>query len=223
MEFIYDFVLCIEATNNFKPYKEKVAEYLKHLFISFLEKSEATGHVIKLFRVKLLYFRDVPWCSNPFVESPFFEIGKEMEIDHIIAFINSMQFEDGHGRCNALEALALALKSQWYATYNSRRVILMFSNGEVRPLGGNQTALPTYPAGMPKSTAELSRWFEGHVPVEGFKERATFVIVNAPEAEPWSNEIIRMQGVFFSPVEFLCDIDKHEIDSIVNVFVYNGI
>lgn len=70
--------------------------------------------------------------------------------------------DGGYGYCNALEAISLAIKSQWTTGGNRiRHIIVVLSNSLARQLGGNQRLLSAYPSNVPKTFEGLNRWWDG--------------------------------------------------------------
>jgi hypothetical protein len=84
---------------------------------------------------------------------------------------------------NSLEALALAMKSDWVRTGSVRRhVIIMFTDASALPLG-TRAGQTGYPADMPKDFAELREWWEEKY----MEKRAKRLLLFAPDATPWSD------------------------------------
>ena len=222
MDFIYDFVVCIEATKDFKPTACRVASALKRFFEELRDEAEASGKTPKLTRVKFIFFDDVAWCKRPFTESPFFDLDDVFTTDTIEASIKSVEYEDGHGYCNAGEALALALKSPFHDNGYVRRTILLFSGSEVRPIGGNQTLIQTYPADMPKDEAELYRWCDGDIPFHGSTGKPKLIFCFCPENRLPAPDILSATGSFsFGTADDFADYNPSEISTIIKYIVHN--
>ena len=162
VNFHHDFVVCIEATSNVKPCASQLHNTLKKYFERFLECVDEKDYPLGKLRIKFILFRDFACCAEPIFETDFFNIDASEDFSLVDEFIEKIEFKDGYGYCNALEAIALALQSKWTTLEGYRRyTILVFSNGQVRPLGGNQRLISTYPPNMPKSLCELGAWWEG--------------------------------------------------------------
>lgn len=80
-----------------------------------------------------------------------------------MSFVDNIEYMGGYGYCNALEAIAVAMNNerQWSELPEdvriSERKIFVCSNSKIRPFGGYQVDVKTYPPDMPDS---LERLFE---------------------------------------------------------------
>ena len=95
----------------------------------------------------------------------------------------------GDGPENALEAIALALKSDWTTGGSNRRhAILVFSDAPALPLGA-RAGSALYPSGMPASLAELGAWWAGTDQSLGgtYQPQAGRLVAFVPNAEPWTD------------------------------------
>lgn len=174
-----DVVFCVEATSNMKPFATQLSDLMISLLIRIADSMKAHGRSIRQLRVKLIVFRDFSCCPEPIVESKFFVLPEEEEA--LNNFIRSIDYQGGYGFCNALEAIELAIQSDWITAKGySRQIICIFTNGKVRPLGGYQRFSSKYPADMPADLAELDKRWSRYVG-DGHRVLGGFV----PHAEPW--------------------------------------
>lgn len=184
VNFHHDFVVCIEATSNVKPYASQLHNTLKKYFERFLECVAENDYPLGELRIKFILFRDFACCTEPIFETDFFNIYASEDFSLVDEFIEKIEFKDGYGYCNALEAIALALQSKWTTLEGYRRyTILVFSNGQVRPLGGNQKLLSKYPKDMPGNFEELSSIWQDCTYLPGRK--CGFLTAFVPNIEPW--------------------------------------
>ena len=176
----HDFIICIEATSNVAPVADELKKFLKSFCNKFQDIVEEKDIDEKQARVKFIVFRDFSCCENAIIQSRFFDI-LEKDIEQ---FIDDIEFKGGYGYCNAFEAIALGLQSEWMISSEDKiiRDIWLFSNGKVRPLGGNQKLLPKYPPNMPESFEQLSsRWHT----VGPYNRTPVCMIGYVPKTEPW--------------------------------------
>lgn len=181
-----DMVFCVEATSNMKPFATQLNELMKFCIIRNTDVMEEYGRELHQLRVKFVVFRDFACCPEPIVESRFFVLPEEDEA--LNEFISGIEYKGGTGFCSALEAISLALESDWVnSERRNRHMIWMFSNGRVRPLGSNQWRCPQYPKGMPADLRELTnRWHNG--PLDGkYQPKVDRFIAYVPEVEPWTD------------------------------------
>ena len=143
---------------------------------------------IQRYRVKFILFKDYSCNANAITESDFMDITSPDSISLADGYIDSIEFSGGYGYCNATEAIAKALRSDWAAEEGQKRLnVIVFSNGRVRPLNGNQRLLSTYPENMPEELSELGAWWE--LPREhglpSLDYRYAFMVFFVPNSEPW--------------------------------------
>lgn len=213
-----DFVCCIEATSNMAPIAKEVNDFLKSFVPENVEVLENDGRKVLQTRVKIILFRDFACCSQPMVESKFFVYPEEK--DELNFYIDNIEYRGGYGYCNALEAIALALKSDWITNgdYRRRHCIYVFSNGKVRPLGGKQCLLPHYPTGMPVDLAELGIWWEGRGSelIGSYSKNAGRLITFVPHDETWTQfESWNRYMVAYTGGKRCCDVDMQTIYDVI--------
>lgn len=221
MKGAIDVVICIDATGSMGDIMDKV----KAKAMLFLRKipieMECDCKEVDQLRVKVIAFRNYEISEEPMKESRFFTVitnsnncsEEEKELQDYLSGIESK--DDGSGSANALEALAMAIKSDWNRAGQFRRhIILMFTNTPTSELEScaDKTC---YPAGLPGSLEELREWWESDQFIERRRERL-FVFV--PEAEPWGDMCNYWTRSFFCPLR---DFDDEDIATISR-FVRNG-
>ena len=111
---------------------------------------------------------------------------------------------------NSLEALALAMKSDWVKTEGIRRhVIILATDGPAKPLGECKDC-PGYPAGMPASYDELvALW-------DGMEERQKRLLIFAPDVSPYS-EMIDLRQTFHCPVSRYCGCREVDVEIVMDL------
>ena len=136
----------------------------------------------------MIAFRDYGCDAEPMKESQFFTLPDDNEA--FKAFVSGIEAQGGGDAPeNALEAIALALKSDWTTGGSKRRhAILVFSDAPALPLGARADS-PSYPAGMPKDIAQLGAWWECTDQTLGstYQAKAGRLIAFVPNAEPWTD------------------------------------
>lgn len=183
-----DIVMCIDGTGSMSPIIEEVKENALSFYKKFIEAMDAEDKTVDAVRVKVIVFRDYGADSNPMEESKFFELpAEDAEFN---AFVHGIEASGGGDLPeNALEAIALALKSDWTVGGGKQRhVILVFSDAPALELSARATC-PGYPAGMPKDLAELGAWWEGTSQELGstYKVKAGRLVCFVPNAYPWTD------------------------------------
>ena len=173
-------------------------------------------------RIKVIVFRDYICDSEPMVESEFFTLpAQNAAFRSFVAGIEACG--GGDGPENALEAIALALKSKWTTSGSKRRhAILVFSDAPALALG-ERSDCPNYPTGLPKNIAQLGAWWEGTDQSLGstYQPKAGRLVAFVPNAEPWTElQAWNRYWPAFSPAGTgLPDVDiQSAIDLMVGSF-----
>lgn len=179
--YTVDIVFCIDATGSMGEHINRVKQNALQFHNDVLRVCAEKNKKISRLRVKVIAFRDYfAGDTVPMAESPFYELsGAESQFR---AFVDTIQ-ADGGGDIpeNSLEALALAIKSEWATTGSKRRqVVVMFTDAAAHPL--EKAPKPAgYPSGLPGSMAEITNDWENNLHAS-FKR----LILFAPDEEPWS-------------------------------------
>ena len=143
---------------------------------------EMEGKSVDKLRVKFITFSDFATeGADAIHETKFFDYFEQKE--EAFAFIDGVQPKGGGDKAeNALEALALAIKSDWTMEGNRRRhVIIMITNAPAHSLQ-YRSDCEGYPEGMPKDLAELGDWWAD---VDRWYQR--ILITFAPNVSPWTD------------------------------------
>ena len=191
-DYYVDIVMCIDATGSMHKVIDQVKDNAMAFYKMFVESMEENGKDVAQLRIKVIAFRDYGVDSEPMQESEFFTLtgqddGQEIEFKNFVASIEA----DGGGDApeNALEAIALALKSDWTTSGDKQRhAIFMFSDAPALPLGARADA-SSYPTDLPKDIAALSSWWEGTDQTIGstFIPKNGRLVAFVPNAEPWTD------------------------------------
>ncbi len=219
-DYNVDLVLCIDATGSMGPIIEEVKTNAVNLYEMFRDSMEENNKNVSELRVKVIAFRDYGYDNaDPMVISEFFKLP-----DEDVAFKNFVQgieaTRGGDIPENALEALALALKSDFTTGGEKRRhVIVLFTDAPALPLS-ERTSFPGYPEGMPASFAELGEWWENGLSAQGgtYQPTAGRLVVFAPDAEPW-NQMQAWNRVWFTPSAAGAGLSEVDMASAVDILV----
>lgn len=185
-EYYVDIVMCIDATGSMAPIIDEVKNNAMSFYQRFIDAMEETDKEVAQLRIKVIAFKDYGCDPDPMVESEFFVLPEQN--DAFKTFVSNIRASGGGDIPeNALEAIALALKSDWTTGGSKRRhAILMFSDAPALPLG-ERASSASYPTGMPSDIAELGAWWEGTSQELGstYQAKAGRLIAFVPNAEPW--------------------------------------
>ncbi|MFR5986500.1 MAG: vWA domain-containing protein [Christensenellales bacterium] len=186
-EYNVDIVMCIDATGSMAPIIDEVKSNAISFYQRFVDSMEENDKDVAQLRIKVIVFRDYGCDDEPMVESSFYSLPDQNE--EFRSFVNAIDAKGGgDGPENALEAIALALKSDWTTGGSRRRhAILVFSDAPALPLG-ERSGSSAYPSGLPENLAQLGAWWEGTDQTLGstYQAKAGRLVAFVPNAEPWT-------------------------------------
>lgn len=174
-EYAVDLVLCIDVTGSMYPIVEQVKQgaltFPKRLEESMAVRDKAMGRL----RVRVVAYRD--FRDNPadaLQESPF--LGMPDQVGEFDSLLRDLQAGGGGDEPESgLEALAVALRSDWDQGPGHRRhIVVLLTDASAHPLGVGNTAA-TYPTSVPATVDDLMKVAEG----------AVGLVMFAPKASPW--------------------------------------
>ena len=217
-----DIVMCISATSSMSP----IIDELKCHALAFCEKTKDAmeKYDIELYelRIKIIVFRGCLHDGENMCESRFFLLPEENT--DFAEFVNNIEvYGIGDNSNNALEAVALAMKSDWSNEgdrYLRRNFILVFSDAPAC-LFGDKTVSQKHAYTMPSDINQLRAWWEGTN--QTFERRfKRHLLAFVPNVYPW-NEMIewnRCWPHFFNVGEGLYDLNMQTvIDLLVDTYI----
>lgn len=221
-DYCVDIVMCIDATGSMAPIINEVKDNALSFYQKFVDGMEEAEKSVDQLRIKVIVFRDYICDSDPMVESDFFVLPEQS--DSFRRFVSDIEASGGGDTPeNALEAIALALKSKWTTNGSKRRhAILVFSDAPALPLG-ERSGCPNYPSGLPSNLAQLGSWWEGTDQSLGstYQPKYGRLVAFVPNAEPWTElQAWNRYWPAFSPAGTgLKDVDiQSAIDLMVGSF-----
>lgn len=209
-----DLVLCIDVTISMKPIIDTVKGMALSLYDDMVAALAKKRRKVNDFRVKVISFRDY-YCDGPYAmeESRFFNLPAETAefSEHVL---NLKADGGGDEPENALEAIALAMKSDWVqavsANEKARNIIVVFTDASAHPFEKAQDGVTEfYPDNMLTSLEDLKLAWEGQNRLDGagltdiyrMDAQAKRLIVYSPQdSYPW-NEFAFLTNVKTSSIE----------------------
>ena len=196
-----DIVMCIDVTGSMGPIINKVKEAALTLPAALLAALGDVGKHVDAVRFKVIAFGDYAYDENPMAESEFFTADRFGDFKE---YVNSLVPNGSGGSArNALEALALAFKSDWCKSGAKRRhVTLLFTDAPALALG-ERASCANYTPGMPTSLAELVDWYFGLADQTvglTLDPKARRLILIAPHAESW-DDLAEIDACLHAPIE----------------------
>lgn len=157
-----DIVFCIDVTASMAPIINTVKNLTLDLYDDLITNMrEKNNRIVKQLRVKVIAFRDY-YCDGPYAMegSKFFTLPDDKAAFR--SFVASLEAKGGGDEPeNALEAMALAMKSDWVKVTNpntekARNVVVIFTDASAHPLEKSADGVSEYyPPDMLKTYNEL--------------------------------------------------------------------
>ncbi len=225
---LVDIVLCIDVTSGMGIILNNVKKFALDLYDNVITNAHKRHKDIKQLRVKVIAFRDYFW-DGPYAmeESKFFILPEEKrEFNDFLSLLAAIG--GGDEPENALEAIALAMNSDWVIpidTYEvARNIIVVFTDASAHPLEKSAEVISEYyPTDMLKSYVELVDAWQGSTSLGGYDKSEKYrmnpyakrMIVYAPwGGEPWADleedlEMTIMNDIKdLTPEKILSDINS---------------
>ena len=219
--YCVDIVMCIDATGSMGPIIREVRESAMRFGDRFRDAMKASGKNVDALRVRVIAFRDyITSKQSPMAQSPFFSLPEDSREFH--KFVEGVKAKGGGGDGpeNALEALALAMRSDWTREGMKRRhVILVFTDAGAVPLQDpERTGSQDYPSGMPGSLSELGDLWAGTGKGGMPEERSARMVLFAPQKEPWTYMQV-WNNVWTSYSRAGSGLKEIDIDQVLQILV----
>lgn len=218
-----DLVLCIDVTSSMKPIIDTVKGMALSLYDDIVNALGKKRRKVNDFRVKVIAFRDY-YCDGPYAmeESAFFNLPAESA--EFSQYVLGLKADGGGDEPeNALEAIALAMKSDWVhavtANEKARNIIVVFTDASAHPLEKAQDGVTKfYPTDMLTSLNDLKMAWENQNSLASasvideymMDPLARRLIIYSPrDSYPW-NEVAMLSNVKMSAIE--AAKGGHELD-----------
>ena len=225
MSYHVDIVMCIDLTGSMSPCIDVVKENALTFWPQLKERLAAASKYVDKVRIKVIGFRDFEADgAASLAVSRFFEVSDEVlgEGQEFEDFVQCLEAKGGGDEPeNSLEALALALKSDWTREgVKCRHIVVMFTDASAHKLEEADTSNPYYPAEMPASFDELGELWEEHSDLQqsanrGMQKASKRMIIFAPEAYPWPQ--INAEWDYVDYVPSWDDISSEDIGIILSM------
>lgn len=210
-----DLVLCIDVTISMKPIIDTVKGMALSLYDDMVAALAKKRRKVNEFRVKVIAFRDY-YCDGQYAmaESQFFSLPDETA--SFTEYVLGLKADGGGDEPeNALEAIALAMKSDWVhaisANEKARNIIVVFTDASAHPFEKAQDGVTKfYPDNMLTSLADLKLAWEGQNRLDGagmidaymMDPQAKRLIIYSPtDSYPWNEFPFSLTNVKTSSIE----------------------
>lgn len=218
LQYAVDIVLCVDATLSMAPTLENVKRSALSFPRRLAEEMAGKGRGISSLRLKVIAFRDFGDCADDAItQTPFLAIPDD--VDTFGRTVRGLTADGGGDLAESgLEALALAMASDWEKGLDRRRhVIVMFTDAPAHRLGDHrQRSAPTYPTSIPSSLDELFvQWGHGQSRGALMENSAKRLLIFAPEEYPWTDIADDWNNTLFFPSVAGDGLEEWEMDEII--------
>lgn len=203
-----DLCLCIDGSAGMNGILDAVKAQIRNIHELQADAIRPAGYELAGLRARVIVFRDYA-CDgdDAMVESDFFDLMDPAQRDAYEHFVDGIEAKGGSGGPqNALEAVALALRSNWTASRANfrRQVIMVFTNAPAWPLKRPSRMIsPIYPRNMPANLEKLLDLFDHgdqeYAPLYSARQSRLFVFAHGAAVEAW-NAVNRRNRTWVLPI-----------------------
>lgn len=220
LKYNVDIVMCIDCTGSMGDLLDTVKNNALKFYPDLCSRCEEKGKEISELRIRAIAFRDFDCDGNAAIaDTGFLNIPDEES--NFKNFVNGLTPAGGGDEPeNGLEALAMAINSDWTTGGDKRRhVVVVWSDASTHPLGVGKSN-PTYPQNMPANFDELTDWWEDEQSGKMPNWNSKRLVIFAPDASAWTEIGMNWDHTIHHPAkagEGLEDVDYETIlSTIVN-------
>jgi len=190
LKYHVDLVMVIDITGSMGHIIREVRSAAISFHDQLSTRMSAKGKRVAKLRVRVVAFRDMFADQECFIESRFFSFPQEHA--EFSTFVASLKAKGGGGDGpeSALEALSLAMHSEWTKEGDKRRhVIVLWSDARPHPLDKGGVNVPSSLAGRIHSSfgSLTDEWELGQKC--GMERSARRLVLYVPEVSGW-NELV---------------------------------
>ena len=219
LKYNVDIVMCIDCTGSMGELLDTVKQNALKFYPDLKERCDAKGKEISELRIRVIGFRDFYADGNAAIQDTGFLHIPDQE-EEFKSFVGSLRPTGGGDEPeNGLEALAMAINSDWTTGGDKRRqVIVVWTDASTHPIENPITKTPAYPSGMPKNFDELTDWWEDDQ-CGKMNKAAKRLIVFAPDASAWTEIGINWQNVIHHTAKAGQGLEEVDYDTILQAIV----
>jgi hypothetical protein len=220
LKYNVDIVMCIDTTGSMGELLSLVKTNALKFYPDLKKACEEKDKTIDELRIKVIDFKDYNADGADGMNETVFFNFPEQE-DEFTHYVNNLTpCGGGDEPENGLEAIALAMNSDWTTGGDKRRhIVIVWTDASAHPLETPLTKNSFYPKGMPMDFNELTDWWEEEQDGK-MNKAAKRLLIFAPDTEPWTQMGLNFTNAIHYPAragEGLSDVDyKTILASIVN-------
>ena len=211
-----DIVFCIDGTGSMWPCIDSVKNNARRFYRDFAKSMTDMGSTIDMLRTKIIVFRDYKSDGqDSMVESRFFEL--PLEEQEFSDYLDGIEASGGCNEdANGLEALYLAMKSDFTTGPKDRQVIVLFADTTAIPLGTRRKC-SYYPRDMVDENGLLETWICSQKHPTKLRERNKRLVMFAPAGTCYEEMRSLYNRSTFTPVRMDSGLEDIPFDSIIKI------
>ena len=219
LKYNVDVVMCIDCTGSMGGLLDTVKINALKFYPDLKESCKSKDKEVDELRIRVIAFRDFNAdCANAIADTGFLNIPSQEE--DFKNFVNGLVPAGGGDEPeNGLEALAMAINSEWTKGGDRRRhIIVVWSDASTHPLESTLTKNEFYPTGMPKDFNELTDWWEDE---QGGKmnKSAKRLVIFAPDASAWTEIGLNWTNTIHHPAKAGTGLEDIDYETILSTIV----
>lgn len=218
IKYNVDIVMCIDITGSMWGILETVKKRAKEFYPDLQKALESKDKNIDELRIKVIGYRDFGFDDDYAIQETEFMNIPEME-DDFKSFVDGLEPAGGGDEPeNGLEAISLAMQSDWTTKGDKRRqVIVVYSDASTHPLGHPPAvSSPNYPQGMPKDFNELTDQWDGQ---GGMPMASKRLILFAPDSAAWTDIGTYWNNTIHYPSKAGNGLEELDYETIISAIV----
>lgn len=215
LKYNVDIVFCIDVTGSMGGILDTVKANALRFYPDLQNELSEKDKSVDSLRIRVIAFRDFEADGSDAIEElPFVRIPEED--GRFSSFVSSLRpMGGGDEPENGLEAIAMAIKSDWDKGGDKQRhLVVVWSDASTHPL---EMPSSYKPSGMPADFNELTDWWDGQSFMSSTAKR---LILFTPDAMAWTDIATHWESVIHVPSKAgmgLADVDyKTILSTIVN-------
>ncbi len=217
LEYHVDLVMVIDLTGSMGHIIKSVRAAALNFQEQLSERMAAKSKFIAQLRVRVVGFRDMFADQECFVESRFFNVPQEQEDFASFVALLRAKGGGGDGPESGLEALSLAINSEWTSQGDRRRhLVIVWSDARPHRLEDGQNSVPAPLSARICGTFDiLTDLWEG-CQQTGMSQNSRRLVLYAPDASEWQVISESWSQVIHFPSKAGQGLREFEMNSILD-------
>jgi len=207
-----------------QPFIKSVKSFILKFPDDLINKLSAKRKTADQIRVRVVAFGDCKADTNALNASPFYTVLPAEQNSEFDYFVGALRAHGGGEPKSGLEALSVAMCSDWVLDGDHQRhIVVVFTDGSAHPLENRVGKIPAaFASQIPASIDELTDgWEGGGQGAGGFAttigQRARRLVLLAPEIYPWPTIGDSWPNTVFLPSQAADGLAESEYDAILEV------